>query len=556
MKQKRKNEQPAKNITSSLVSIYLMVILAIFPLYYKYQYADMGDTKYKMFLYSSVICVVVFFVYVIFKNIFLPKDSNNTVNKQSIKTIIRSNITTLDASVILYFVCTTISFLCSSFIEKGFWGSDGWYMGYLSQFLFIAVYFLIAKGWNYQKWAVQVLLASSAIVFLVAVFHRFDVDILNIYGELAVKYKVLFLSTMGQSSWYSSFLCTVFPVGLYLFFISENKKVRKMAGVYSVIAMCSLVTQNTDSAFMALFAVIMVFFYLSYENKKKQFFETIILVFGSFCFMGICQRIFADRVIPLDTMSLFMSQSVLVWIMLVAAIGGYFIVGYNENKKNAEGKKQLIDNRKSIADRNSVVSEEKAADRVAFWILLGTIGIGVIGTIIFIVLNTNGFLLERFGYQSTNNYLLFDTQWGNGRGFSWQFAVTSFVEFPFFRKFIGVGPDCFSAYVASVPEYLEQMKVFWGDLVLTNAHNEYLTKLYNLGIIGLLSYLGMLGTAVGTFLKYRKENPFLPAFALCTVSYMVHNIFCYEQVCCTPFFYILLGIGSSLIHNKIQKGTY
>ena len=556
MKQKSRNKKPAANITNSVVSLYLMIMLGIFPLYYKYQYADMGNTKYKIFLYSSVICVVVFFLCSIFKKIFLSKDAKNTINKQNIKTIIRSNITTLDAAVILYFVCTTISFLCSSFIEKGFWGSDGWNMGYLSQFLFITIYFLIANGWNYQKWAIRLLLASSAIVFLVAVFHRFDVDILNIYGELAVKYKVLFLSTMGQSSWYSSFLCTVFPVGLYLFFISENKKVRRAAGVYSVISMCSLVTQNTDSAFMALFAVIMVLFYLSYENKKKQFLETIILVFGSFCFMGICQRIFTDKVIPLDTMSLFMSQSVIVWIMLVAAIGGYFVVCYYENKKIAEVKKQLTSNRKSMADRNGAVSEEKTVNRVAFWLLLGTIGAGVIGTIIFIVLNTNGFLLERFSYQSTNNYLLFDTQWGNGRGFSWQFAVASFAEFPFFRKLIGVGPDCFSAYVASVPEYLEQMKVFWGDLVLTNAHNEYLTKMYNLGIIGLLSYVGMLGTAVWTFLKYRKENPFLPAFALCTVSYMVHNIFCYEQVCCTPFFYILLGIGSSLIHNKMQKGTY
>jgi len=152
--------------------------------------------------------------------------------------------------------------------------------------------------------------------------------------------------------------------------------------------------------------------------------------------------------------------------------------------------------------------------------------------------------------------LLFDNQWGNGRGFAWKFAVATFAEMPLLQKLFGVGPDCFSAYAASVPEYLELMKGFWGDLVLTNAHNEYLTKLYNIGVVGLLAYIMMLVTGVRIFIKNRDINSFLPAFALCIVSYMAHNIFCYEQVCCTPFFYIILGIGSNLIHNQIKKSTY
>ena len=171
-------------------------------------------------------------------------------------------------------------------------------------------------------------------------------------------------------------------------------------------------------------------------------------------------------------------------------------------------------------------------------------------------MNTTGLLQNTLGYQSTNNYLLFDNQWGNGRGFAWIFATTTFAELPFLQKLFGVGPDCFSAYAASVPEYLEQMKAFWGDLVLTNAHNEYLTKLYTIGIVGLFAYFIMLLTGFAGFMKNRSKNPMLPAFALCIVSYMAHNIFCYEQVCCTPFFYILMGIGSNWIHNQTKKSAY
>ena len=127
----------------------------------------------------------------------------------------------LDIAVLFYFLCNSISFLLTPFKEKGFQGSDGWYMGFLSQILFVGIYFMLSKAWKYQKWVLWLFMASSGMVFLIAILHRFDVDIFNIYGELSLHYKILFLSTMGQASWYSSFLCVTFPAGLYLFFISE-----------------------------------------------------------------------------------------------------------------------------------------------------------------------------------------------------------------------------------------------------------------------------------------------------------------------------------------------
>lgn len=569
MKQKQKNETSVMNV---IISLYLFIMLGIFPLYYKYQYADMGDEKYKIFLYSSSFCVVMVFVCFLCHKLFFDRKSKQTFKTQQSKASYKKKgreLTKLDIAVLIYFICTTISFLLSPFKETGFWGADGWSMGYLSQALFVAIYFILAKGWRCQKWAMRLLGVSSALVFLVAVFHRFDIDLLQIYGNLDLRYKVLFLSTMGQSSWYSSFLCTVYPIGLYLFFSSEDKKTRMAAGFYSVLAMFTLVTQNTDSAFLSLFAVMVVLLYLSFDRKAtgfskqkagkilqqksqhKQLLEVMILILASFCFMGLCQRIFADRVIPLDTMSLFMSQNILIWILLVGALLLYCIVVW----KNKRDKNRTPGNLANAELSGSGCAVLKVS-RTPFWIFLALTGAVVFAIIIFIILNTNGSLLEKFGYQSTNNYLLFDDQWGNGRGFSWKFAVSSFAEFSFLQKLFGVGPDCFSAYAASVPEYLEKMKGFWGDLVLTNAHNEYLTKLYDVGIAGLLAYVGMLVTAFVTFIKNRNVNPALPAFALCVVSYMAHNIFCYEQVCCTPIFYILMGIGSNLAHNTDRMSTY
>ena len=536
-------------INNLIISLYLFVMLGFFPLYYRYQYANMGDEKYKIFLYASSVCVVVSFLLCVGRGIFSARTiaGLKTNKRMDIKKYICSH--PIDFAMILYLCTVIISFIFTDFKDIAWKGADGWFMGLLSQILFVAVYFLIAKTWTYRPWALSLLGVSSVLVFIIAIFHRFDVDILPIYGNLKEKYKILFLSTMGQSSWYSSFLCTVFPIGLFIFFNERDKKKRTLAGIYSAIAMMSLVTQNTDSAFLSLFVVMMVLFYLSFGGKVKEFLEVILLILASFCFMGISQRIFSSRVIPLDSLSLFMSQSALMWILLVVVAGVYcWIYGkevFGQKTKTASKKKN-----------KRVEQQSKSIPRTFFWIIFILVAAAVLFTIFFIIANTTGLLQNTIGYQSTNNYLLFDNQWGNGRGFAWKFAVTTFAEMPFLQKLFGVGPDCFSAYAASVPEYLEQMKAFWGNLVLTNAHNEYLTKLYTIGIVGLLANITMLVTGFITFMKNRDWNPMFPAFALCIVSYMAHNIFCYEQVCCTPFFYILMGIGSNWIHNQTKKSTY
>lgn len=539
METEQKKRIHAYSISSFIMSLYLFFMLGVFPLYFRYQYYKMGDWKYKLFQYTSIACVLILFFFYAF--VFLLRLENG--RWQETKAVLLRNISILDKMVLLYFFSTTLSFLLSDFKKEGFFGSYGWYMGYLSQILFVAVYVLVSRGWKFQHIFIGLLMITSAFVYIVAIFHRFDVDIIGVYGNLSLKYKIEFLSTMGQSSWYSSFLCTVFPLGLYLFFTADKKWLRFLMGIYSVLSMLTLVTQNTDSAFLCLAVVILFLFYLALDGKKQmlRFLEVLILVSGSFTFMGILQRLFADRMIPLDHLSVFMSQG---WISPVALGVLLIVYGCNLWKK-----------------ANAVVMTENTGEAIGlsrelFWNITVGAGIGIFLLVILIILNSTGFLYSHFGYQNMDNYLFFSDDWGNRRGFAWRFTCEAYGGLPWLQKLFGVGPDCYSAYNESIPKLAQQIKDYWGNLALTNAHNEYLTKLYNLGILGLLSYVGMLGSAVILFIKKRREHILLPAFALCVVSYMIHLIFCYEQVCCTPIFYILMGFGSNLIYKNARKSTY
>jgi hypothetical protein len=55
--------------------------------------------------------------------------------------------------------------------------------------------------------------------------------------------------------------------------------------------------------------------------------------------------------------------------------------------------------------------------------------------------------------------------------------------------------------------------------------------------------VGIFITAVCRFLKMTPRDITVTAVAAAAVSYMAYNFFCYQEVLCTPFIFILLGIG-------------
>ncbi|NLD98308.1 MAG: hypothetical protein GX640_00405 [Fibrobacter sp.] len=86
--------------------------------------------------------------------------------------------------------------------------------------------------------------------------------------------------------------------------------------------------------------------------------------------------------------------------------------------------------------------------------------------------------------------------------------------------------------------------------MLTNAHNEWFNIMINEGILGLAAYAGFFLSSAVAFLKNEAKEVLYPAVAGSILAYMAHNIFCYQQVMCTPFLFILIGVGSSYLRNE------
>ena len=569
-------------IEQYILFAYLFCMLGIFPLFYREQYYKIGDAKFGFFWKVSLVFIVTSFVLFVIKKLLQKMDRQKNMisgrSKKSEKELQQNRnvffdfleeLSTLDYLVLVYGICVCLSYAFSDYKEYAWKGAAGWEMGFCSQLIFVATYFILSRKneWlasisrrdskkEYGYFASTILgihLLASSLVFMFGILHRFDMDPLGMYLGLELNQKIEFLSTIGQATWFSSYVCTTFAIGVVLFYISEKIWIRVVSGVYTVLSFGILVTQNSDSAFIAIAGILLLLGYFSLSKIETwiRFLQIVSLMWGTFAAVGLLQRLFVDWAIPLDTLSVFFSQSIFTWGMLLLSLLLYLF--YEKNVKKEQNEKLSYRKKKEKID---AIDKEERCKRIMqitkkfYQGILIALVISIFATIIFIYLNTKGYLLSWFGYQNSHSYLLFDYHWGSNRGSTWMITWQAFSQMPFYQKLFGVGPDSLSEYLYSVPDISDLLRSLWGNMRLTNAHNEYLNSLMCYGIVGLVSWCGVLFGGISYFHKKAKENPFMIGFALCIMGYACHNIFCYQQVCCTPFLFILLGIGESLTKSE------
>lgn len=520
IEKKRSVEQETlpETIMIGAVAVFVFALFVLYPLYFQDKYSNMGDAKYDFFKTAYTIFIPVMLLsyvcYLLLKRKVL-----------SIKAICQEMVLT-DWFMLAYFVACWISYGLSDYKDTAFWGYEGWFMGVMTQTVFVLLYFFVSRWflWHWSYW--WFIAVPSAIVFLLGILHRFNVDPLGMYEGLDESIKILFLSTLGQATWYSSYLCIALPIGMACYWYRRELKWSALWGVFLVIAFASVVTQNSDSAFMALGGSFLVFFWLSFESNEYfiRFWELVIVCLASFKVIGALQGIFSERAIKLEGLSTFCSQSVTTLILLVIAVVVYGGV--------------------ALADQKGKLHIEKFCKiRNIFYALIPAM---IVVVIICICLVSTGKITGTF----LNNigYFNFNEQWGNSRGFTWKFTARMFGDYGFVKKLFGCGPD---AYAGAAYAYdAASLQGFWGNSILACAHNEWLNCLVDMGILGFVTYLGSFVSAFFVFMKDWKQHPFFVGAAVVVVSYFLHNFFCYQQIICTPIVFAVMGIGVALLRRN------
>lgn len=535
-------------VLSLLVSIYMLLILVVQPLYSRQGFSHIGTDKAYFFQQCSMrvgfvllpvlalhitVCAIIYIRENKDKSKYKYKYKHKNIRRR-LQGFLGSNSVT-DLYALLYVVSVLVSYACCRYKEEALRGTQGWYMGLTTQLSLVAIYFMVSRAWEGSKKILLSILPVSALVFLLGIENRFGIYPIDMQGKENVQY----LSTIGNINWYCGYLVSVFFGGLVVLWQTDWQKWQYKAifAVYAAIGFTTLVTQGSSSGIVAMVAVLLVMFCFSAAEEKRMYaFSEITGILSAVCLaLWLIQSAGIGKVNYVEGTTELLTHSIVSPLM--AAVSFAFLAAMTVWRRKGK----------------YPASAFKVLSRIVCW---GAAGIALF-VLLLIIVNTavSGRISDALGMPE-ENYLTFTLSWGSNRGATWKAAAMCFAEQDFLHKLVGVGPDCMSAFLSAdrSEELHALVEGCFGASRLTNAHNEWLTTLVDMGILGLVSYAGMMCTAIARLLKARKASLIAGVCGFCVLAYTVNNMFSFQQSMNAPTIFILLGVGENCLRKTLNRG--
>lgn len=505
---------------SLLCHLLIIGLSAALPLYTGGTYWKLGDTKYTLFRNLALFCLAVWLAASAYENVRRLVLRRRKADRDSmavsgdgtgkrpgaVQSLKRSlGLSTVDVWMLCYGVGAVLSALFSRYRETAWLGYNEWYMGALSQLLFVGIYFFVSRCYNGKQYSLLLGGTAAFVVFALGICHRLGLDpsgLMEGFGIQSWEYSHM-LSTIGNINWFCGYcsVALVFPVAAYLKGGSRWKRLAAYA--VSVAGLTLLMIQGSDIG-IVLVAVCLFVCMIMGIGDGGVLRGTIALGMGVFFLLplyGLLAELLGEgalEAIPPDGFSRVLAHWQGWW--LLGAVGAGLYIGLGRMLR--DGKKK------------------RAVRRIAIAAVISVALAGVAGILVFALRGS------------------FEGGWGNGRGALWSLTLQGFWRNEVLQKLFGVGPDCFAEYMYSAfaAGTLPALGGRWAGTVFANAHNEWLNHLLNIGLAGTVSYLGIF---VSGLWRYRK---FLPG-VLALVLYGTVSLTGFQQVLSTPLLFMTLGIA-------------
>lgn len=488
----------------TLCDLYMIVLLAVIPLYTGGTYFQIGDTKYLLFRNVSVICIGLW----IFAGLFfmLIRHLKGTVKKAS------RGFSPMDAVMLLYAGSVLLSALGSAYQQTAWTGYRDWYMGAVSQCLFVGIYFFVSRHYRQQSPALYFGITAFFAVVVLGICQRLGWNVLGLLTNYNIgdwEYSHM-ISTLGNINW----ACGYFSIAIAIPVAGFLKEQRRLKSIFfyaiSVSGLVLLSIQGSDSGVMIAVTCIVVCLLWGSRNRKI-FCKALCIAAG----VAFCLPVYGNLVLWRGEKAIYSLPSdgpgvnLFVW-------KGWWMAGVA-----------------CMVLYVLLICLSKLPKRIATVIV-----------VFVICLAASGLIVLAIWYVCRSHP---GEEWGSGRSVLWRLAWQGFRKNDWMQKIFGVGPDCFAEYVySSFPAgELPSGTGRWAGAVFANAHNEWLNHLVNLGVLGTGCYLAIFVCGI---CRYRKC---LPVF-LALVLYGANSLVSFQQVLSTPLLFLILGISESVMRKENQ----
>lgn len=523
-----------RDLLDMMVGLYMVVLMVVMPLYTTESgYRTIGTDKCLFFRSVSVAACRVILPVAAFYLICRLVQWFRTEKRR----IPSYDISVTDVFAFIYFAAVIASYLHTSFREETEWGDTfygtyGWYLGLLTQLLFLGIYFMVSRLWHRRDWMIVLWIVPMTVVCLLGYINRFGIYPLEMKSP-----GPQYISTIGNINWYCGYLVTVLSVFAYYLWqgggLCKKKWIRMLLYLFLGAGLATLVTQGSSSGAVALLVLLGVFYLLSMIDGEKlgRFWAGCILLSAVCILTWVIRHIWPQAITYAEGTTDILTMSPLPFLMLTISLLCWYLV------------------RRSCRNGNFT-------DRV--WGMLGiaawaAAGAAVVVFIVLLALNTRH--PGSIGSLSELDIFTLNASWGSNRGITWTAGLSCFLNQNLAGRLLGVGPDAMAIYIHSGadPALKQMVEDYFGRLMLTNAHNEWLTVLINEGLLGAAGYIGLMVTAIWRYLRAGRTDALAGAAGMGILAYTVNNVFSFQQVMNTSAVFLILGIGEACMRSRAEK---
>lgn len=493
-----------KSLTAEKFASYgVFALLAIFPLITTDKYFNITTTRYIFFTVSAAVFLAVCLLLKI-KDI----DTPSKLCKPDI-----SSFSAADISFALFFFVAVISSFSSSYgVALTMSGAGGRRMGLIMITAIFFAYIFISKFYRIREYEFIFFGAVGAFASVFGVFQFIGLDPLGFLTGLSELDSVRFISFMGNINIYSSYICLVLPLAMYMFCFSEKKSSSVFWLFVSSASFIGLMTAISDSGYLGTGVATIVLVVVAAKERKtlQRFFVLVITFLVSAGIFSLVWKTFGDPEHPSSIANDIMSNPVVIAAgSIISAIIIIVLNSFDFSEKFYKGIRRFI-----IITALTVV----------------TVCIGLV--VWFTCFDTETDLGR------LQIYLRFTERWANGRGFCWTKLIEIFKELPLHRKLIGTGPE--TLVYEMVSRYNEEMYELFG-FHYDNAHNDILQYLITVGLWGMVTYVMLVASAVKSCIK--SENAVKRAMLLPIVAFFAQSLVNITQPITTPLFFVFLAFS-------------
>ena len=483
-----------------ITAIYICVMLIGFLLFFRLSYTNITASKYYFFIVSSA-------VYLVLLAIAIFCGAKCKLGKLSIT----------DIGMLLFGAAHIFAWCLTDDKYNAFMGEDSRHMGLQVYLLYVTIYFCVTRFLVYRKNYTYVFAFGCLLYYIMSVMQYFKVDFFGTYSEISEQSSHYFMATIGNVNFCSAFAASSIGFFSLLYATTKDKTIQIVSGICCTLGIMSVYVFNSDGGYLGLAAilVLLILLFLSHQTTVERILELGLMYTGGMLLLFILRDIIGMDVWEEGISSIINRPTwfavAFVVILLLRMVSILFHIFFKEYRKET--------------------------------VIIGTITVAVIGLagIGFVIFFCRDWFLSH-----TNN----DLGLASGRTYIWSYVMDGYKEFPILNKIFGLGQETMREYCLThnVQEYYAKFKS-----ILDAAHCEYLHYLFTIGIFGAVSYLVMLVSFLVSAFKWAKKNPMIYGMLGFVGVYATQAIVSIAEPAVTPFLFLMISIGGSMIYREKQK---